>query len=62
MTTVGKIYGNTFGVNCITLNQAHYAQQNPQGVASVRDRELHPQHCSTKVCDSPLANRLDLLA
>ncbi|MBE7709105.1 MAG: hypothetical protein E7Z93_01515 [Cyanobacteria bacterium SIG32] len=61
MTTVGKIYGNTFGVNCITLNQQRYAQSNQQGVTSVKERELHPQVGSTAICESHLANKIDLL-
>ena len=61
MTTIGKIYGNTFGVNCITHHQRQCAQQNPQGVTAVKDRELHPQVGSTPICKSPLANHLDYL-
>ena len=53
-------FGNLYAVNAIRNAQTNTKNQSLK--ANVADRELHPQVCSTQICETPRANILDLLA
>ena len=54
-------FGNLYKVNNIKYVQNNSAQGIAQGVNSVKDRELHPEVCSTDLGVTPYANKLDIL-